>query len=86
MEDGSFFGAKLFDYATEKPIKTGHKFVITTEDPDLLPLPDEDILDLQWHMQKVAALAGAADPAELEGGDDDDEMLSIPDSCSCEDV
>jgi hypothetical protein len=43
---------------------------LTTPDPDSLPLPNKNILDMQWTLQQVAALKGGG---ELSDDDDDDE-------------
>ncbi|KAF5850268.1 hypothetical protein GGP41_002532 [Bipolaris sorokiniana] len=57
-----------------KPLESGTRFVMTTDDPEKRPLPDSGLLTLQWHLQRVLAMTGAARWKEEEfcdGGDDD---------------
>jgi hypothetical protein len=42
-------------------IKSGTRITMTTDDLDDKPLPDPGLLELQWHLQRVFAMAGAAD-------------------------
>jgi hypothetical protein len=54
-------------------IKTGHIFEIKTDDPKARPLPSFALLEMQWHLQRIAGMAGAADVDEdLKEWDDDD--------------
>jgi len=39
---------------------SGTRFTMTTEDPVNLPLPDAGLLEMQWHLQRVVAMTGAA--------------------------
>lgn len=45
-------------------VRTGDKFVLKTPDPERLPLPNKDLLELQFYLQRIASLAGLT-------GDDD---------------
>ncbi|ENI05961.1 hypothetical protein COCC4DRAFT_60229 [Bipolaris maydis ATCC 48331] len=56
-----------------KPLKSGTRFVMATDDPENQPLPDSGLLTLQWHLQRVLAMTGAAGWKEEEFGDDDDD-------------
>jgi hypothetical protein len=58
-----------------RPILSGEYFLLQTEDPKELPLPSYEILLLQWRLQRMLALAGAA-----EEDDEDDDRLSETDS------
>ncbi|PGH35142.1 hypothetical protein GX50_02064 [[Emmonsia] crescens] len=42
-------------------IKSGEVIELTTSDPEQHPLPNWDLLELQWIMQRLTALKGAAD-------------------------
>ena len=53
-------------------IKSGERFVLTTDDPVKLPLPSFELLRLQFFLQRVSGMAGAAEPLDLEGWSDDD--------------
>jgi hypothetical protein len=39
-------------------IGSGDFFTLTTKDPEEMPLPDYNLLDLQWVMQRVLAMRG----------------------------
>lgn len=56
-------------------IGSGDFFTLTTKE---MPLPDYNLLDLQWVMQRVLAMRGGAEPRELDDSDDDDTMLAEP--------
>ncbi|OCK81201.1 hypothetical protein K432DRAFT_403996 [Lepidopterella palustris CBS 459.81] len=72
-------GAKLYNTATDQPIKSGDVIELTTDDPDLRPLPSIDLLYMQWVLQQIAALAAGAEPINLEEVDsDDDDNIDVP--------
>lgn len=48
-------------------ICSGDTFTFTTEDPETLPLPSMELLDMQWILLRLVAMCGAA-----EWLDDDD--------------
>lgn len=52
----------LVEFSPEdiRRVKTGDRFVLKTGDPEHLPLPSRDLLELQFHLQKIASMAGAA--------------------------
>lgn len=52
---------KLCDCDTEKMIISGHDIIFKTEDPVAYPLPSKKILEMQWILNRVLALSGAAD-------------------------
>ncbi|PYI09234.1 hypothetical protein BO78DRAFT_271985, partial [Aspergillus sclerotiicarbonarius CBS 121057] len=62
----------LMNVITKRPIESGDIIELRTSDPDNLPLPDTRILELQWIMNLVAAISGAAEPKELEDDSDED--------------
>lgn len=51
---------------------SGQKFTMKTDDPVNKPLPDPGLLELQWHMQRILAMSGAAGWKEDDFEDDDD--------------
>ncbi|GJP90878.1 uncharacterized protein AlacWU_03777 [Aspergillus niger] len=53
--------------------KYGNCIVVTTPDPVRLPFPETRILDMQWLLQRPAALSGAAETEELDDNDNDDD-------------
>lgn len=54
-------------------MKTGDKFIITTDDPENLPLPSMELLELQSYHQRIASVSAAGGDEELDVDDDDDE-------------
>lgn len=62
---------RLYDVDTDKPISSGEAITITTNDPDQLPLPNIEILRLQWILHRVVALAAAAGYQEDSNDDKD---------------
>lgn len=40
--------------------KTGDRFITKTEEPEHQPLPSRSILELHFHFQRLASMAGAA--------------------------
>ncbi|GBF65360.1 hypothetical protein TMEN_8077 [Trichophyton mentagrophytes] len=56
---------------TGEEIASGREIVLTTRDPENFPLPSWDLLDLQWTLQRLVALSGAAD-VFADTIDDDD--------------
>jgi hypothetical protein len=63
------------DYASFQPVRSGDKFVMTTADPTNLPLPDPELLELQWHLQRVLAIVGAADRWDDDSERDSDDQI-----------
>ncbi|KAG0647510.1 hypothetical protein D0Z07_6508 [Hyphodiscus hymeniophilus] len=45
----------------DRRIKSGDGFELTTDDPEARPLPSIALLEMQWFLQRVAGMAGAAD-------------------------
>jgi hypothetical protein len=62
---------KLWNVETEEKITSGDELLLETSDPVNLPLPDWDLLDMQWVLQQLAALSGGAEPKDDLDGDED---------------
>lgn len=58
--------SKLWDYDTDAPIYSSHLITLTTEDPETMPLPSFELLHMQWTLNRVAAIAGAANVTDEE--------------------
>ncbi|EGE03145.1 hypothetical protein TEQG_02181 [Trichophyton equinum CBS 127.97] len=58
----------------EHIIRSGEVIELITEDPEKRPLPDWDLLEMQWVLQRLTALKGAADVPDtiLDDSDDND--------------
>lgn len=62
---------RLFDCETLQVISSGEEFSFKTDDPETFPLPSFSLLQLQWLLHRVQALA-AADGYFDDGEEDDD--------------
>jgi hypothetical protein len=69
---------KLFNYRTNQLIKSGDYFKLQTNDPITKPLPSFQLLEMQWFLQRVQGMAGAAD-IDWPPYSDEDSDEEIPD-------
>jgi hypothetical protein len=64
-------------------IRSGDTFTFTTEDPENLPLPSPELLEMQWVLQRLVGMCGAAEWPSLDEIDDDtvddDDGCPVPD-------
>jgi len=51
---------------------SGARFTFETTDPDKRPLPSKHLLEIQWALQRVTAMAAADEEQFYEGSYDDD--------------
>jgi hypothetical protein len=67
-------GLQFVNFRTGQLIKSGDTITLYTPDPESFPLPSEDLINLQWHLNRVAALSAAAidDYLSRFGGEDYD--------------
>ncbi|KLJ06282.1 hypothetical protein EMPG_09286 [Blastomyces silverae] len=74
-KDGAGGVVGLWNVSTGLPVFTGDQIVLETTDPVSLPLPDVDLLELHWVLQRVVAMAGGAEPRDdtYEADDEDDD-------------
>ncbi|KAK2742506.1 hypothetical protein FQN55_007792 [Onygenales sp. PD_40] len=61
----------LLDTLTGLPTASGDQIILQTPDPVNLPLPDPDLLELHWVLQRVVAMAAGAEPTEMIQNDTD---------------
>jgi hypothetical protein len=54
-------------------IRSGDTFTFRTTDPKRLPLPSWPLLEMQWYLQRIAAMSGAAGPPEYEEYSEEDD-------------
>jgi hypothetical protein len=52
-------------------IHSGETFTFTTQDPQNLPLPSLELLEMQWVLQRLVGMCGAAEWPSLDLDDDD---------------
>jgi hypothetical protein len=69
---------KLFNVLTEKSICSGDVISLETDDPVAHPLPNLRLLEMQWFLNRVAAMSGAAEPQDDFGDDSDDDFPMAP--------
>ena len=66
-----------------RPIRSGETFTFTTKDSKNLPLPSLELLEMQWVLQRLVGMTGAAGwpSLDLYGDDivDNDDSWLIPD-------
>jgi hypothetical protein len=78
--DGYFLN-RLEDGSTPR-IRSGETFTFTTKDPKNLPLPSLELLEMQWILQRLVGMCGAAGWPSLDWDDDifdNDDSWLIPD-------
>jgi len=52
-------------------IKSGDTFALTTFNPITHPLPSFELLEMQWHLNRIVSMSGAADIYDDDDDDDD---------------
>jgi len=70
-------------------IRSGEVFTLTTKDPEKLPLPSVELLEMQWVLQRVVGMSGAAGWPTLdwdESVDDEDGWLISDHASNVEDT
>jgi hypothetical protein len=71
---------RLEDDGSTPRIRSGETFTFTTKDPKNLPLPSLELLEMQWVLQRLVGMCGAAGWPKLDLDDDDiDDGWLIPD-------
>jgi HNH endonuclease len=60
-------------------IRSGETFTFTTKDPTNLPLPSLELLEMQWVLQRLVGMSGAAGWPSLDDDDDDDDTVDTDD-------
>jgi HNH endonuclease len=53
-------------------IKSGHIFTMTTCDPERLPLPSFELLEMQWYLTRIVSMSAAAEAQEDVDSDNGD--------------
>jgi hypothetical protein len=73
----------LDDNGSRSYIQSGETLTFTTKDPKNLPLPSLELLEMQWVLQRLVGMCGAAGWPSLDMYDDDtvddDDSWLIPD-------
>lgn len=64
----------LFHTQTLKPILSGYVFRITTDNPKARPLPSMELLQLKWHLSRIAAMQGSGEDEDRDNDSDRDSI------------
>lgn len=64
---------KLFDCETDGLIRSGHLITVSTDDPELRPLPSMALMEMQWVLHRALAMSGAAEAPEYDYDESDDD-------------
>jgi len=70
---GPFIRYDTGDNGDFTPLESGTRFTMSTDDPENMPLPDPGLMALQWHLQRVLAMSGAAGWSDDDFDNDDDD-------------
>jgi hypothetical protein len=70
--DGFFLPRAKNDRSSISRICSGDKFTFTSKDPTNLPLPSLELLEMQWILQRLVGMSGAAGWPSLDDIDKDD--------------
>lgn len=63
---------------TKHIIRSGTIFIIITDDPKDKPLSSFTLLQLQWHLCRVAAMQGAAEEhSDIDNDEDEDGSIAV---------
>jgi HNH endonuclease len=62
---------RVNDDGSSLPIQSGDTFTFTTKDPKNLPLPSLELLEMQWVLQRLVGMCGAAGWPSLDSIEDD---------------
>ncbi|OOQ84786.1 hypothetical protein PEBR_28856 [Penicillium brasilianum] len=68
---------RLYHQVSDEVIPSGYIFDITTPDPVAKPLPSTELLELKWHLSRIASMQGAAEDEDSDS-DPDDDLVKVP--------
>ena len=75
---GGYRGAwDSFLYNRQTLIRAGDIFTLTTNIPATHPLPSIELLEMQWFLNRLRGIAGAAEPRDEHYRDDDGDVSNI---------
>lgn len=63
---------KLWNVPSERKICSGDEITFKTEDPEKMPLPSWELLEMQWILHRLSALSGALEAEDDVESDYDD--------------
>lgn len=72
-EDQRCGETQMFNYKTQRLMKSGDLIEMHTTDAIERPLPSFQLLELQWFLQRIIGMAGSAEPLPIYQSDTDEE-------------
>lgn len=76
--DGATRGTRFVDCESLKLISSGDTLTFTTTDSEKFPLPSIALLEMQWLLNRLVAISGAANVSDEELDPDDPLSLAPP--------
>ncbi|KAF2187521.1 hypothetical protein K469DRAFT_569572 [Zopfia rhizophila CBS 207.26] len=73
-----FWFARRDENGTVSRLCSGDRFEMVTDDPVNKPLPDAGLLEMQWHLQRILAMSGAAGWREEDFDRDSAADMAMP--------
>jgi len=86
LENGCYLVRRDRDSTLFHCISSGELFTLTTKDPEKLPLPSMDLLEMQWFLQRLVGMSGAAGWPILDLDDDESVRLTSGHSSNLDDA
>lgn len=71
---GGPVNSRLIDHDSVQLIQSGHRITMTTNDPVENPLPKWEIMEMQWFLNRIVAISGAAGVDSDYTEDDEDDL------------
>lgn len=72
-------GEAIVHAETGEKIRSGDIFTVRTDDKEHRPLPSFELLEMRWHLSRIAAMKGYEPPPDIY---DEESNYSDPD-CEC---
>ncbi|OJJ44922.1 hypothetical protein ASPZODRAFT_144248 [Penicilliopsis zonata CBS 506.65] len=63
----------FFNLETDRRVRSDDLITLTSSHPDSHPLPSVPLLEMQWYLQRIAALSGASEEDDEDYSDDDED-------------
>ncbi|CAG8428281.1 unnamed protein product [Penicillium salamii] len=63
----------LFHTVDREVLRSGYMFTVKPTDPTELPLPSLELLQLRWHLSRIAAMQGRDEDEDDDGDDHTDD-------------
>ena len=71
QKEGKQYFLACLEEDSPRDIQSGDIFTLTTDDPEIRPLPSWELLDMQWVLQRLTAMSGAVGMSDFDLYDND---------------